>query len=102
MGRSVHLNDLHLARLGRRIEVTKMQYELLSHKFANDPDANAAALDLIKSMADGTRVHHAGALKFGLREGFSRFKPTAIEAALPSTYVERSPAKKQTGRYPRF
>ena len=58
----------------------KMQYELLSNKFDNQ-DTNASAMDLIRSMASGTRVHHASALKFGLREGFSRavVEPTDLE-----------------------
>ena len=57
----------------------KMQYELLSNKF-DDQDTNASAVDLIRSMASGTRAHHASALKFGLRGGFSRVivEPTAL------------------------
>ena len=89
--------------LGRRVEVTKMQYELLSDRFANDPDTNASSLDLIKSMAGGTRTHHAGALKFGLREGFSRFKSTPVETVPPSPYAEqRAPVKKPTSRFTRY
>lgn len=72
-----------------------MQYELLSDRFANDPDTNASAMDLIKSMASGSRESHAGALKFGLREGFSRFKTAPVEIAQPSPPVElRTPARK--------
>jgi len=48
----------------------RMQRELLSDKFG-DHDTNASAVNLIKNMAGGTGAHHAGALKFGLREGFS-------------------------------
>ena len=69
----------------RRPEVIKMQYELLNKKF-NDGDANAPAVDLIKSMADGTGVHRAGALKFGLREGFSRASPKPSEIVNPPPF----------------
>jgi len=48
-----------------------MQYELLSDKF-EDLYTNASSINLIKSMADGTGAGRASALKFGLREGFSR------------------------------
>jgi len=47
----------------------RMQRELLSDKLS-DRDTNASAVNLIKNMAGGTGAHHAGALKFGLREGF--------------------------------
>ena len=40
-------------------------------------------------MAGGTSAFHAGALKFGLREGFSRLKPTPIEVPQPSPSTER-------------
>lgn len=79
-----------------------MQYELLSDRFANDSDTNASALDLIKGMAGGTGERHAGALKFGLREGFSRFKPTPVEPVQPSPYTEPRPAvKKPISRFTR-
>ena len=52
----------------------RMQHELLREKF-DDCDTAASATDLIKSMARGGDAHHAGALKFGLREGFSRPLP---------------------------
>ena len=45
----------------------KMQHELLSDKL-DDRDTNASAVELIKSMADGTGAHRADALKFGLRK----------------------------------
>ena len=48
----------------------RMQRELLSDKFGDD-DTKTSAVSLIKNMAGGTGAHHAGALKFGLREGFS-------------------------------
>ena len=70
-----------------RIEVMKMQYELLRDKFDNQ-ETNASAVGLIKNMADGTRTHHANAFKFGLREGFSRTKPTSTEPApAPQPFV---------------
>jgi len=56
----------------------KMQYELLTDKFDGD-DTTATVVDLIKSMAEGTGAHHAGALKFGLREGFSLPRPKSPE-----------------------
>lgn len=76
----------------------KMQYELLSNKFDNQ-DTNASAMDLIRSMASGTRVHHASALKFGLREGFSRavVEPTDLEdfvmTPLPSNLFIPPPSR---------
>lgn len=48
----------------------RMQYEILSED-PDDPKTTASAVDLIKSMAGGAGAHHADALKFGLREGFS-------------------------------
>lgn len=53
----------------------RMQYELLS-KEPDDRNTTTSAVDIIKSMAGGTGAHHAGALKFGLREGFSLARPT--------------------------
>ena len=47
-----------------------MQCELLNGKF-DDQDTTASAVDLIKNMTSGTGIHQAGALKLGLREGFS-------------------------------
>ena len=72
----------------------KMQYKLLSDDF-DDHDTNASAVELIKSMANGTRTDHADALKFGLREGFFRTWPTPVESLKdpPS-----APAKKPAGR----
>ena len=75
-----------------------MQYELLSDRFADDADTNASALDLIKSMAGGTRANHAGALKFGLREGFSRIDPPPIKTIQPLS--KPLSGKKPTARYP--
>ena len=72
----------------------KMQCKLLSEEF-NDHDANASAVGLIKSMADGTRTDHADALKFGLREGFFRTWPTHAE---PTPAQSSIPAKKPAGR----
>ena len=48
----------------------RMQRELLSDKFC-DGNTKTSAIGLIKNMAGSTGAHHAGALKFGLREGFS-------------------------------
>ena len=47
----------------------------------------ALRLHLIRSMADGTGTHHAGALKFGLREGFSRKRqaPTGPAPVRPAS-----------------
>ena len=59
-----------LTTQNRRREVMRMQRELLSDKFG-DHDTNVSAVSSIKNMADGTGTHHADALKFGLREGFS-------------------------------
>jgi len=53
----------------------RMQRELLNDKFG-DNDTKASAVSLIKNMAGGTGSHHAGALKFGLREGFSASRVT--------------------------
>ena len=55
----------------------KVQYELLSDKF-DERSTSASAVDLIKSMADGTGSRHADALRFGLREGFSRVRQAPI------------------------
>ena len=77
-----------------------MQYELLSDRFSDYADTNASALDFIKSMAGGTRAHHAGALKFGLREGFSRLEPAPIK--MIQTFGKQPSGKKPTGRYPSF
>lgn len=75
-----------LTKLDRQIGVMKMQYELLSEKFG-DPETNTSAATLIRSMADGTGTHHAGALKFGLREGFSRKRqaPTGPAPVRPAS-----------------
>ena len=55
----------------------RMQYKLLDEH--DDSKTTAFAVDLIKGMADGTRVHHASALKFGLREGFSLVRPIVLQ-----------------------
>ena len=83
----------------RQREVMKMQYELLRNRF-DDHETNAPAANLIKSMADGTRTHHASALKFGLREGFSRTGQATAEPAPPPPPVESqlSLKKKKKGR----
>ena len=57
----------------RRRQVMEMQHGLLSDKL-DDRDTNPSAVELIKSMADGTSAYRAGALKFGLRELFNRKK----------------------------
>jgi len=64
------VNEFFSSSTSRRSEVMKMQYELLTYNFC-DPDTTASVADLIKSMAGGAGAHHADALKFGLREGFS-------------------------------
>ena len=61
----------------------RMQRELLGDKFG-DRDTNTSAVNLIKNMAGGTGAHHAGALKFGLREGFSPARLAAKKQAKPS------------------
>ena len=95
---------LTFTKPGRRIEVMKLQYELLSDKF-NGQETNASTADLIKSMADGTRTHHASALKFGLREGFSRTEPALVEKRSetpPGLFgTTRQSTKKLTGRFGR-
>ena len=53
-----------------------MQCELLNNKF-NDQDTTASAVDFIKNMTGGTGIHQAGALKLGLREGFSFAHPVS-------------------------
>lgn len=73
----------------------EMQYELLSDTFADDSNINASAVNLIKNMADGARAHHAGALKFGLREGFSQMMPAALVAVPTPTYESRFPTRKK-------
>jgi len=60
----------------------KMQYELLAGGFG-DQTTNASMVDLIKNMADGTAAHRAGALKFGLREGFFLSHPNSSASSLP-------------------
>ena len=60
----------------------EIQYELLSNKY-DELSTSASAVDLIKDMAGGTGPHHAGALKFGLREGFLRVWRTPIEPSPP-------------------
>jgi len=65
----------------------KMQYELLGDGF-EDRDAKASSVNLIKGMAGGTGAHRASALKFGLREGFSRVSSTLSQS--------RPTGKKQT------
>jgi hypothetical protein len=54
----------------------KMQCELLNDKF-DDQNTTASAVDLIKNMTGGTGMHQAGALKLGLREGFSFAHPAS-------------------------
>ena len=54
-----------------------MQCKLLNDKF-NDQDTTASAVDLIKNMTGGTGIHKAGALKLGLREGFSFAHPVLL------------------------
>lgn len=56
----------------------EMHYELLSG-MPDERDTNASMAGLIKSMAGGALPHQAGALKFGLRGGFSRANPTPPE-----------------------
>jgi hypothetical protein len=73
----------------------KMQYELLSDRFADDPNANLLAASLLKGMADGSRAHHVAALKFGLREGFSRMNPTTAEPATPTLHCDPRPVTKK-------
>jgi hypothetical protein len=77
----------------------EMQYELLSYRFADDSNTNASAVNLIKNMADGTLAHHAGALKFGLREGFSRTTRAASATVPAPTYEHRLPAKNKKGHW---
>ena len=79
------------AESDRGTELMKMQYGLLSDRFADDSNANASAASLIKNMADGTLAQHAGALKFGLREGFSRMEPVA-PVVVPAPAPAPSPA----------
>ncbi|KAF9785369.1 hypothetical protein BJ322DRAFT_1108808 [Thelephora terrestris] len=83
------VNEFFAGPMSRLTEVMKMQYELLRDKF-NNQDTNASAVDLIKSIADGTRAHHGSALKYGLRKGFSRTvpPPPQLSSALSS---HRSP-----------
>ena len=68
----------------------EIQYELLSDKF-DELSTNASAVDLIKDMAGGTGPHHAGALKFGLREGFLRVWQTPIEPSPPPSIGSPEP-----------
>ena len=70
----------------------KMQYELLTEWFDN-PDTALSTADLIKGMANGTGAHHAGALKLGLREGFSLVRPglpDTLQLSPPSTQQRRA------------
>jgi len=60
----------------------KMQYELLTEKFDN-LDTTVFTRDLIKNMANGTGARRAGALKLGLREGFSFIRPKSPETLQP-------------------
>jgi len=73
----------------------KMQYELLSEDL-NDHDTAASVVGLIKSMVDGSGMHHAGALKFGLREGFSLVRRKKPEPP-PSSAWRRAGKKQGTG-----
>jgi len=74
----------------------KMEYDLLSVKF-DDHDMNTSVVGLIRDMADGSGAHHAGALKYGLREGFSLPRPKQPEAPPPPTFgVPLRQAKKET------
>jgi len=76
----------------------KMQYELLSDKFVHD--TTTSVVGLIRGMADGSGAHHAGALKFGLREGFSLARPKQPEAPPSSTWgaPQRQARRKGWGR----
>jgi len=69
----------------------RMQRELLSDKFG-DKDTKASAVSLIKNMASGTGAHHAGALKFGLREGFS---PARVMGKNPPAGRDAGPARRR-------
>jgi len=72
----------------------KMQYALLSDKF-DDHDTTTSVVNLIGGMADGSGAHYAGALKCGLREGFSLARPKQPEAP-PSSSWGTQP--RQTGK----
>ena len=71
----------------------EMHYELLSG-MTDERDTDASIVDLIKGMAGGASPHRAGALKFGLREGFSRANPTQPEP-VPAPLPVRGNNKKR-------
>jgi hypothetical protein len=59
-----------LTTKSRQADIMKMQWELLS-EFHDDDNASTSAADIVKRMKGGNTAYRAGALKLGLRNGFS-------------------------------
>ncbi|KAF9645620.1 hypothetical protein BDM02DRAFT_3262815 [Thelephora ganbajun] len=65
------VTELFSSFTSRESDVMKMHCKLLSGKF-HERNTTSSVADLIKSMAGGSAVHRAGALKLALRNGRSK------------------------------